>query len=263
VLREGSGEPLVLLHGITSDEHTWRHVVPLLAPHHDVIVPTALGHHRGPAPGERPATIAAVTDETARQLDELGLDRAHIAGNSMGGWEAIELARRGRALSVCALSPAGCWEEDWDDSRRVLGALRRAARDGRRARSLLPLLARPGRFRHWAMRWAAAHGERVSREEFLERTDAMLGCVILDDLLDSGERLAPLDPVPCPITLAWSAEDWLFPVDPYGTRAQQLIPEARFTVLDDVGHVPMFDDPKLVADAILESTGALSTTLSE
>ena len=67
-------------------------------------------------------------------------------------------------------------------------------------------------------------------------------------------QIAPLDPPPCPITLAWAAEDLLFPVDLYGTRARELIPGARFIVLDDVGHVPMFDDPQLVAETILAVT---------
>jgi pimeloyl-ACP methyl ester carboxylesterase len=56
-----------------------------------------------------------------------------------------------------------------------------------------------------------------------------------------------LDLPPCPITLAWCAQDRIFPVDVYGARARELVPGARFIVLDDVGHVPMFDDPKVVA----------------
>src|SRR5689334_8577002 len=112
MLREGSGEPLVLLHGILGSEGVWRGVVPLLAGDFDAIATTALGHRGGLEPAERPLTIAQLVDGAERQLDELGLDRPHLAGNSLGGWIALELARRGRARTVCALCPAGFWDEE-------------------------------------------------------------------------------------------------------------------------------------------------------
>jgi pimeloyl-ACP methyl ester carboxylesterase len=235
--------------------------VPLLATHHDVIVPTALGHHGGPPAKERPARIEHVIDDMERQLDELGLGQVHLAGNSMGGWIAIELARRGRALTVCALSPAGTWDVNWDDTKRVSKALMTGVRDVRRSRAMLPLLARSKRLRHWALRRSAVHGERVSPAELLALADDIIGCEVAEDLLAAPAhlapaQLAPLDPPPCPITLAWSAQDRLFPVKVFGSRARELIPGARFIVLDDVGHVPMFDDPQLVAQTILAATAA-------
>ena len=86
------------------------------------------------------------------------------------------------------------------------------------------------------------------------RTGEILGCTILEDTFEDTTQLESLDPLPCPITLAWAREDRTFPIDVYGARAQQMIPRARFVVLDDVGHVPMFDDPQLVADTILAAT---------
>ena len=52
-----------------------------------------------------------VIDESERYLDERGLDRPHLAGHSMGGFIALELARRGRAASVCVFSPGGLWSD--------------------------------------------------------------------------------------------------------------------------------------------------------
>jgi pimeloyl-ACP methyl ester carboxylesterase len=262
MIRQGAGEPLVLLHGVLSSEHTWSHVVPLLAADYDVIALTALGHHGGSQPTRRPVTFEDVVDDMVRRLDELGLDQPHVAGNSMGGWIGIELARRGRARSVCGLSPAGAWDASWADKERVFGTLRSAVRDTRRSRRILPLLARSPRFRGWAMSETAAHGERISRADFLDGADAVIGCSIAGDLLGSEGQLAPLDPTPCPITLAWSERDKLFPVDTYGARAQEMIPGARFVVLDDVGHVPMIDDPRLVAETIL-ATASLSASPGE
>jgi pimeloyl-ACP methyl ester carboxylesterase len=110
-----------------------------------------------------------IVDDTERQLDELGLAKVHLAGNSMGGWVAIELARRGRVLTVCALSPAGTWEVDWKDKQRVFDLLSAAVREIRHSRAKLPELAQSGDWRRQALRHGALHGERVSQSEFFAR----------------------------------------------------------------------------------------------
>ena len=258
--REGSGEPLVLLHGIICDGKVWRHVTPLLADEFDTIALNALGHFGGPRPTDRPATLAQMIDSAESQLDELGLDRPHLAGNSMGGWVALELARRGRAKSVCGLSPAGTWKIDWEDRERVYELLRTAIKESKRGRRLLPLLARSARFRRYATQNGAVHGDRVSRADLIDMVDATIGCEIAHDLLEDQQELEPLDPPPCPITLAWAEHDVLFPVDLYGTRAKELMPGAHFVVLEDTGHMPMLDDPKLVADTIRAATKRSSST---
>jgi pimeloyl-ACP methyl ester carboxylesterase len=191
-----------------------------------------------------------MVDEAERQLDELGLERPHLAGNSMGGWTAIELARRGRARSVCALSPSGAWEAGTGAQQETRQGLRGVVRDAKRSRRLLPFALRSKRMRNYALALNANRGERMTRRQILARTDDTLGCTVVDDLLDTDEAMAPLDPPPCPITLAWSEDDRVLPLDSNGKRAAELIPQARFVVLEDVGHVAMFDDPPLVAETI-------------
>src|ERR1700712_3835548 len=105
-----SREPLILLHGVMGATSMWRQTLPLLATSLRVIALPALGHQAGRPCEKRPCRIEHVVDDVERSLDALGIQRAHVAGNSMGGWLALELARRGRARSVCALSPAGMWE---------------------------------------------------------------------------------------------------------------------------------------------------------
>src|ERR687884_257289 len=56
----------------------------------------------GSAPADQARAVAEL-------LDELGLESVHVAGNSIGGWVALELARLRRARSVTALSPGGLW----------------------------------------------------------------------------------------------------------------------------------------------------------
>jgi pimeloyl-ACP methyl ester carboxylesterase len=254
MLRQGEGEPLVLLHGVTGGEGMWEEVMPLVAPHHDAVALTALGHRGGRPVTERPVLMKHIVDDAERSLDELGFDTAHLVGNSMGGWAALELARRGRARSVCAFSPSGTWEPGAGRDGTGRQGLRGVARDARRARPLLPLLLMARPMRRFAMRKNAVHGDRMTRGFILARTDDLLGCQVLDDILDTSEYLEPIDPPPCPITLAWGEQDRVLLLESNGARARELVPAARFVSFDGVGHVPMFDDPQLVARTILETT---------
>jgi pimeloyl-ACP methyl ester carboxylesterase len=259
MIRQGKGPPLVLFHGILGGERMWQRVIPLVAPYHDAIAVTALGHNGGNRPTRRPARIADVVDDAEQTLDDLHISTAHLAGNSMGGWVALELARRGRALSVCGLSPAGCWTVGQSDPKQAGDSLRATIRQARLGRSILPLLARSPRFRRWAMQLNAVHGDRMAADEMVAATDDLLGCEVGEDLLRTGEALAPFAALPCPVTIAWSERDRVLPMRTHGERAKQMMPGARFVVLKDVGHVPMFDDPELVARTLLESTGASPT----
>jgi pimeloyl-ACP methyl ester carboxylesterase len=241
--------PLVLLHGVTNASTVWRHVVPLLTDDFDVCTPTALGHRGGaPHTSTGPASLALLLDDLERQLDQAGWGQVHVAGNSMGGWMALELARRGRALTVCALSPAGMWSTAGrpETNNRLRGALRLA----RLSRPVAPVVLRSGLVRRRAMRLNAEHGDRLSRRDLLDVIDASLACTITEDMLRTQESFAALDPVPCPVLVAWSGADRVLPLVDNGRIARERLPGAEFVVLDDVGHVPMFDDPALVAATI-------------
>lgn len=119
---------VVLLHPGSSSGRIWQDVVPLLSEHLGVHAPTLLGHRGGPAARRRPATLIDVIDSAERYLDEQGLDRPHLAGNSLGGAVAIELARRGRAATVCAISPAGFWSASDGAETRLFNRLRMGAK---------------------------------------------------------------------------------------------------------------------------------------
>jgi pimeloyl-ACP methyl ester carboxylesterase len=243
---------LVLLHGLAMSGSAWREVVPRLSAHHEVYTPTADGHRGGRAARRRPATIADMVDGAERYLDERGLDRPHLAGNSMGGFVAIELVRRGRAATVCALSPAGFWTTGDGFQRRALGQLQRGVAMGRRSRPVVPLVYRSAALRRLILRDIAAHGDRIPANRAVEILDDGLECTVLGDLCAADWLVTPLDPTPCPITIAWGENETLLPPGAYDRR----IPQATVTTLPGVGHVPMFDDPDLVARTILAVTEA-------
>src|SRR5438270_9806397 len=106
--RVGSGPPLLLLHGIGHRWQGWEPVFDRVAPERELIAVDLPGFGDSPAPPSgTPAGIDSITDLLVAFLDDLGLERPHVAGNSLGGWAALELAKRGRAASATALSPAG------------------------------------------------------------------------------------------------------------------------------------------------------------
>jgi pimeloyl-ACP methyl ester carboxylesterase len=179
-------------------------------------------------------------------------------GNSLGGWVAIELARRGRALTVTAFSPAGTWTAGTTEQTRGARKIRRTLWAARLGRALpMRLVFRSASARRLTLRDAALHGDRLTPEQALETINDLLGCVVMEDVLTTTEELAPLVDLPCPMTLAWSGADALLPLEVNGAVARRRLPGARFVVLDGVGHVPMIDDPDLVVQA------AMSTTMRE
>lgn len=245
--------PLVLLHGLGMSAGAWADVVPLLADRFELYVPTAPGHRGGPAPRRRPATMTDMVDAAELYLDECGLDRPHLAGNSMGGLVAIELSRRGRAASVCAFSPGGFWAAGDGFQQRAFGRLQRGVAVGRRTRWMLPLLYRSALLRRLILRDVAYRADRISAARAVEFIDDGIGCMVLEDLCAAGWHIEKLDPAPCPITIAWGEKETLLPPDANARPGR--IPSASVITVPGVGHVPMVDNAALVADTIIASTG--------
>src|SRR5215217_457962 len=117
--RGGSGPPLVCLHGFTDTWRTWELVLPALERRHDVLAVTLAGHAGGP-PIEGAVSDSALADAVERAMDAAGFERAHVVGNSLGGYVALQLAARGRADTVVALAPAGGWAPGDESHRDVL-----------------------------------------------------------------------------------------------------------------------------------------------
>jgi pimeloyl-ACP methyl ester carboxylesterase len=257
---------LVLLHPFLVSGAVWQDVVPLLSSDHRVFTPTLLGHSGGPPVRRRPATIWDVVDAAEAYLDENGLQRPHLAGNSLGGFVAIELARRGRAATVCALSPAGLWVGGRGPAARAPAArkvhkLAAVSRLTALAGPVGPLIFKSAVVRRLSLRFlnSARHGDRLAAGKLVELTRTIVACSVGREVLSTDEeQVAPLDPLPCPITLAWAEKDTLLPAATYGAVARERLPRAAFEILPDVNHVPMLDDPELVARTIRAVTGAVT-----
>jgi pimeloyl-ACP methyl ester carboxylesterase len=188
----------------------------------------------------------------ARLLDELGLDSAHAAGNSVGGWTALELAKLGRARSVVALAPAGlCRRRDpW----RCVLQLWSQHKLGRLFAPLLPGAVRSGLGRTLLLRGTVAKPRQVPADEAIEmvRTFARTPSFKADLTATRRERFRDGHDIGVPVAVAWGDKERLIPAK---ARLRDELPaHTHFVTLPDCGHVPMWDDPELVARTILEGT---------
>lgn len=260
---DSAASPLVCIHGFSGSWRNWVPVVPLLEQHHPVHVARLAGHARGPQlPTGTPATVSALADQLEGDLDRAGIARAHLVGNSLGGWLSLELAARGRALSVVALSPA----LGWDPNSKHLRQLEKKLRVGRKLYSLLAPYAEsvlaPTRVRQLLLNGAFAHAGRISVVEAAAFMRDNLRCEIYFDLMDSFLQGEPtLGAIDCPVHIVWGGRDSLLPYERYGLRFPELVPHAELTTLEDVGHVPMYDDPELVAKTVVDFTSAIDASL--
>ena len=256
--RAGEGEPVVLLHGFTGHWRHWKPVLADLVPRYEVIAPTLSGHNGGPAypSGMGLEKVADAGDSLELHLDELGVGTAHFVGNSMGGALALELAKRGRARSVVAISPGGGWELSGPEPERIARFFARQMRMVRVSRKQIPrLMRRPGA-RKLAMRDIMRHGELISPADAVDMSLDPLGCTVAGDVLASLRagrgHVEDLDQVAAPTLIAWAELDRILPLATCSPRFKREIPNAEFRVLPRVGHVPMWDDTRLVVKTITD-----------
>jgi pimeloyl-ACP methyl ester carboxylesterase len=256
--RAGDGEPLVLLHGFTGTWHHWRPVLGELAARYEVIAPTLAGHDGGPPfDVSGPLTIAASADHLERHLDELGVGSAHLVGNSLGGALALELAKRGRARTVVALAPACGWSEGDGEGERIARFFARQIRLTRVIERRIDTVMRWPAGRHLALRDVMRHGELVAPADAVDLALSSLRCSISGKAIeasraDKGLALHDLDRIACPVLLASPQFDRILPMERHAARFRREIPGVESRVLAGCGHVPMWDDTKLVVQTISE-----------
>jgi len=253
--REGTGSTVVLLHGVSMSWRIWAPVLPTLVARHDVFAPTLAAHRGGPElAGDETPGISALVDATCNQLDQAGIANAHMVGNSLGGWVALELARRGRARSVTAISPAGSWRAN-RDLLQLLWAFKLAHLT--MSMPALVLLTRTRLARRASLRRLMACPERIPDTELVELIADFQQCTLFTALAEGSARLRrieELDIAHCPIHIAWGARDKLTPYLRFGAPMRTAVRGAQFSLMPGVGHVPMYDNPELIARTILDLT---------
>jgi pimeloyl-ACP methyl ester carboxylesterase len=245
-VRRGRGEPLVLVHPLGAELVVWEPVFDALAAERDVIALDMPGFGSSPPlEGEDELTPAVLARAVASFLDELGVERAHLAGNSLGAWVALELALLGRGLSVAGLGTAGLWSRPLDprrDARRRVGRL---------LLPLVPALARTGRGRKLLVGRHVARPERVPPTAAARLARAYLTApsyAAASTSMRAG-TFSGLEQLDVPVTLAWGELDRVV------SRPKRPLPRGVRTIsLSGCGHVPTWDDPQQVSRVLLEAS---------
>ncbi|MFE6509407.1 alpha/beta fold hydrolase [Nocardioides sp. NPDC057767] len=251
--RTGSGEPLLLLHGIAHRRQAWAGVVERLADEFEVITVDLPGHGESPAFDLAGRTVrAAVTDELNALRVHLGIERPHVVGNSLGGLLALEMGDAGHARTVTALSPAGFWMNrvDYLYVRGLFAGIQAIAR---------PLAPVAGTVlqsrvaRTVTMSCFFAHPERIDAAVAAADTANMVASREgIRTFFSSAYRYPGATQTDVPTTIAWASRD--LTLLPYQAKvAAQRLPHATHRRLAGCGHVPMNDDPDLVAEVIRET----------
>jgi pimeloyl-ACP methyl ester carboxylesterase len=252
--RAGSGEPLLLLHGIGTTHADFAALRPGLDADYDVLAPDIPGHG-GSAPLSVRPTVAAVADAVEADLDTLGLGRVHVLGSSFGARLALELAIRGRAQSVVAIAPSGL---GLPPERVYQGAALGTARV--LMQTIRPFIDVAARFpagralllaNMRSIPWLSGEDEaRALRQGFADSPDfwqQLWWAVLIDMPLG-------LQNIDCPVVLAQGTVDVMSSIQT--PRYLAFIPQSRFQPLVGAGHAPQSDAPRTILRLVAEATAA-------
>lgn len=255
-LDEGSGEAIVLLHGLAGSSETWRSLIGPLSRKYRVVAPDLLGHGNSTKP-RTDYSLGALSVLIRDVLDELGITRATFVGHSLGGGIAMQFVyQHPDYVQRLVLINSGGLGPD------VGMLLRLASLPG--AELVLPIIAAkrlldPGE-RVWSLMRKAGiespRGEEMwrhyrslsdgpTRQAFLRTVRGVID--------HRGQAVSALNRLNTrmnfPVMAIWGDRDAMIPVS-HAYAAQQIRPDVRVEVLTDVGHFPHAERPGEVAELI-------------
>jgi len=242
----GTGEPLILLHGLGAGRSSFETVAGLLTKEHHLIIPDLPGFGESGQAADGNYKIFAQAERFGQFVEALGLESFHLGGNSMGGWIAAAYASQHpeKVKSLWLLAAAGTedlLETEAVHARREQGSYILLARNPKEFDGVLRRLFYREPFIPFCVRWAAA---RQAAAYF------PLHSKIFDQLLDHPyeNQLEPhLPKITAPALLAWGEQDQIVPLAVMRTF-RRLLPNAQVSVLEDIGHVPQIEAPRRVAE---------------
>jgi pimeloyl-ACP methyl ester carboxylesterase len=243
--RTGSGPPIVLLHGIGLDRAVWAPVVPLLATEHEVVAVDLPGFG-----ASAPLAGSPSVEALAEAVEALGLERPLVAGNSLGGGIALELGARGWAGAVCAISPIGF--AAGRERAYAQGMLRSIHAIARTLDGFAATAYRSAAGRTALMSLIVSRPANVPADAGAHMNHTTATAPGWHATLPAVTRWRPRMPA-CATTIAWAEHDRLLLAGRQAPRARRWLPEARHVTLRGCGHVPMWDDPEQVAQAVRDA----------
>jgi 2-hydroxy-6-oxonona-2,4-dienedioate hydrolase len=241
VIEAGSGPPLLLLHGTSGHAEAFTRNIAAHAKHFRVLAVDMLGHGFTDKP-DRPYEMDDYVGHILDVMDAAGIESAHIAGESLGGWAGAWMAayEPARVQRLILNTPGGTTinPEVLDRLRGLtIEAVRTATRASVRKR----------------LEWLMAHDETVTPElveiryAVYRRPEFVAAIDHITALLETERRRRNLltdeilGTISAPTMVLWTSHDPSATVDE-GRRIAGVIPGAEFVVMEDCGHWPQFED---------------------
>jgi pimeloyl-ACP methyl ester carboxylesterase len=217
---------------------------------HDVLAVSMPGHYGGPPLSWR-ATFGSMVDHLEREMDAAGWRTAHVVGNSLGGWAALELARRGRARSVTAIAPAGGYDGllPRDLAMGLSFAAFATTRVALRGLTALPRMP----FMHLGLKAVAHDPRRIDPDDARHVARSAMGATHPFQVLLACMRSIPatgLETIEVPVHLVFAGKDVVIPPAMYSSYFLDRLPHAEVTTLENLGHCPRVEEPAMTADLI-------------
>ena len=244
----GEGPALIFVHGLGAAWQSWLENIPEFARDHRVVAMDLPGFGCSDLP-EHDISIEHYADWAFRLLDELGIERGTIVGNSMGGFIAADMAIREpeRVQRLALVSAAVFWQE-YRRAQPLVELARRSDAIVARAMTRVTddVAARP-RLRSWALATAGFRYPHLIEKQLAH--ELVRSARRTDGYLPALEALAdfPLEEelpkISCPALIVWGAQDTLVPVKD-AKRLEALIPDSRRVVFERTGHVAMLERPE-------------------
>ncbi|WP_028102114.1 alpha/beta fold hydrolase [Pseudoduganella violaceinigra] len=254
-LEGGCGsEVLLLVHGFAGDKDNFTRIARLLVPHYRVIIPDLPGFGDARRDPNAKHDMATQVENLRTFMAELGVQRFHMGGNSMGGFISAEYASRHpeQVKSLWLLAPAGT-EETLDSP---------AFRQYLAGNGMPLLVPEPGAFdTMMAACMAKAPYFPYSLKHVLARravADYTLHCALMKELHASPHLRGPID---TPALIVWGTEDRI--LSPKGAPATKaLLPNARLIMMEGIGHLPMLESTRRAARDFLEFQQSIGSDVS-
>lgn len=253
--KETGKETILLIHGMGSASTAWQPIVEDLENFFTVVTVDLPGHGLTPMDETQPMDPKALANSVFATMETLGLERFHVVGNSLGGWIALEMAAMNPSAiaSVTGLAPAGLWLEPFV-ARYPGTAIARIMASSLKVVS--PLLlhyewARKIGFENVSPKW-----REFSYDLCLDATNAMATAAGYYPAWDAllRRRFDQKVSESVPVTVIFGDSDRTLPAATCQERS--LLPvHARWMILTDCGHAPMWDHPIDVIEQILRTAG--------
>ncbi|MFM8627744.1 MAG: alpha/beta fold hydrolase [Candidatus Nanopelagicus sp.] len=249
----GQGEAIVLIHGMGSAATAWKPILSELTKQFEVVTVDLPGHGRTPYSPIQQMDPTSLANLVTRNLKEIGKEKFHLVGNSLGGWISLEIAAitPEAVRTVTALAPAGLWLTPFTS--RYPGELAlRAMASG--VEKLAPSLLNYTWAKRIGFETVSPRWKDLSYEICLDATNAMASSTGYFPAWDAllGKRFDKQIDRQIPITIVFGDSDHTLPAKTCQERS--LAPShAKWVVLPDTGHAPMWDSPTEVLAEITQT----------